>query len=321
MKLISIVIPMYNEEEMLPLLLKELDKVTNELCDYNFEFVCVNDGSLDNTLSLLKEYQEKDKRIVIVNLSRNFGHENALYAGLKTVKGDAIIPMDADLQDPPHVIIDLVKTYEQGFDVVNAKRTSRKKDTFFKRNSAGLFYKTVNKLSKKVKIPSNVANFRLIDRRVLDEILKLKENNRVFRVQVPFVGFKVAEVYFSRPKRLKGQSKYNVKAMTNLAVSSIVSLTTRPLLWSFYWLAILVAIFLLSSIANLTIYILGLTNVFTTNSTFYICMMIWLAINILLLISSIIMLSLSIISIYLSKAVLESESRPCVIIDEVIRKE
>lgn len=320
MKLISIVIPMYNEEDMLPLLLQELNKVSKEISDYNFEFVCVNDGSVDNTLNELKKYQEADERIVIVNLSRNFGHENALFAGLKEARGDAIIPMDADLQDPPEVIVDLINVYEKGFNVVNAKRTSRKKDTFFKRNTAGLFYKTVNKLSKKVKIPNNVANFRLIDRRALNEVLKLKENNRVFRVQVPFVGFKVAEVYFSRPKRIKGQSKYNLKSMTNLAISSIVSLTTKPLMWSFTSLAVLSLIFALSAIGNIIIFSLGLANVLVINN-FYIYMFIWLAINIMLLLSVIIMFSISIMSIYLSKTVLETEGRPCVIIDEVIRKE
>lgn len=321
MKLISIVIPMYNEEDMVPLLFDELDKVCKKITDYNFEFVCVNDGSVDKTFDELKLKQKKDNRIVIVNLSRNFGHENALYAGLKTARGDAVIPMDADLQDPPEVIIDLINTYEKGFNVVNAKRTSRKKDTYFKRKTAGLFYKTVNKLSKKVKIPNNVANFRLVDRCALDEILKLKENNRVFRVQVPFVGFKVAEVYFSRPKRLKGQSKYNIKSMTNLAISSIVSLTTKPLKWSFSWLAILCFIFILSLIGNIIVFCLGVSNVFSISSNFYIFMMIWLAINVVLLLTNVIMFSLSIISIYLSKAVLETEGRPCVIISEVIREE
>ena len=205
MKIISVVSPMFNEQEMASLFIKRVNDVLLSLNDYDYEIVLVNDGSNDKTLEILKKEQEINSKIVIVNLTRNWGHESALFAGLKVAKGDAIIPMDADLQDPPEIIPDMIKLWEEGYDVVNARRKSRKEDTFFKRKSAGLFYKWANKISRGVKIPQNVANYRLINRQALDEVLALEETSRVFRIEVPFVGFKVGEVYFSIPKREKGK--------------------------------------------------------------------------------------------------------------------
>lgn len=323
MKKISIVVPMFNEEEMAPLFFDEIFKVISQIkLSVEFEIVTVNDGSSDKTLEILKQFQEKDKRIIIVNLSRNFGHEQALFAGLKIASGDAAIPMDADLQDPPSLIPKMIDVYLEGYDVVNAKRSSRKEDTFFKKTTARFFYRFMNKLSKKVKIPEDVANFRLISRKALNEILALKENNRVFRVQVPFVGFKTAEIYFARPKRKKGQSKYNLKSMISLAISSIVSLTTGPLKWCIKWAIGLGIVTVLSSIGLLTIFIIGEIYKFINIINFYyVYLAIWLCLNVLLFSITVIMVTLAIISIYLSKAVLETEGRPSVIIDEVIKKD
>ena len=322
MKKVSIVVPMYNEEEMAPLFFSETFKIIDKLANYDFEVVVVNDGSKDNTLEILKQQQNKDKRVVIVNLSRNFGHEQALFAGLKSCSGDAIIPMDADLQDPPYLIEEMLKMYEQGYDVVNAKRSSRKKDSFFKKNTAKFFYKFIKKLSKKVKVPENVANFRLISRKALNEVLALKENNRVFRIQVPFVGFKTCEIYFPRPERKKGESKYNIKSMFSLAISSIVSLSTTPLKWCIKWVIGLGIFTIVSSISLLVIFIVGICQSWNLiNNLFYVYMLIWLILNIVLFALTTIMVSLSIISIYMSKAVLETEGRPNVIIDEIIKKE
>ncbi len=318
MKLISIVVPMYNEEEMAPIFLEEVSKVMKGLTDYRFEIVAVNDGSKDKTLEVLKKSLDTYPWLVIVNLSRNFGHESALHAGLIEAKGDAVIPMDADLQDPPSLIPELVKKWEEGYDVVNAKRKSRKEDTFYKRKTAGMFYRFINKLSPKVKIPENVANFRLINRKALDQVLALSEKNRVFRVEVPYVGFKVGEVYFSRPKRDKGQSKYNTKAMTSLAIASTVSLTTRPLDWCIGWTMLTGIVTMLSIISEIVIAILLATNILTFS---WIYMVVWLGINITLLIASVIMVQLTIMSQYLAKDVLEARNRPDVIVDEVIRKE
>ncbi|MFZ9704285.1 MAG: glycosyltransferase family 2 protein, partial [Bacilli bacterium] len=185
MKLISIVVPMYNEEKVVPLFFSAMNDVLKNIPNYRFEIVVVNDGSKDQTLSLLKAQQGQQANLVIVNLSRNFGHEPAVAAGIKVAKGDAIIPMDADLQDPPTLIAALIKKFEAGYEVVNAKRKGRHEDTFFKRYSAIKFYQFIAKLSGKVKIPQNVGHFRLISRRVADEVNRLSERNRVFRIEVP----------------------------------------------------------------------------------------------------------------------------------------
>lgn len=318
MKLVSIVVPMYNEEEMAPIFLKEVSAVMSSLKDYNFEIVAVNDGSKDNTLDILKSSLKDYPNLVIVNLSRNFGHESALHAGLINARGDAVIPMDADLQDPPSLIIELIKKWEEGYDVVNAKRKSRDEDTRFKRGTAGLFYKLINKLSPKVKIPENVANFRLIDRKALDVVLSLSEKSRVFRVEVPFVGFRVGEVLFSRPKRDKGYSKYNTKAMVNLAIDSTISLTNRPLEWCISWTVTMGIITVLSIISEIVIAILLAVDVLSFS---WMYMLIWLIINIVLIVGCVIMVQLSIMSLYLAKNIVETRNRPDVIVKEVIRKE
>lgn len=317
MKLISIVVPMYNEEEMAPLFFEEVTKVLSNLQNYDYEIVAVNDGSKDSTLEILKQEQDKNNKIVIVNLSRNFGHEPALFAGLQTAKGDAVIPMDADLQDPPEVIPELIKKWEEGYQVVNARRASRKEDSFLKRKTAGMFYSWSNKISNKVKMPQNVANFRLIDRRPLDEVLAFGEKNRVFRVQVPYVGFNVCEVFFSRPKRTKGVSKYNPKAMFSLAISSTISLTVRPLEWSIGLTFGIGLIAGLSCVAELVFFILQLTNVYMIGS---LALWAWLAINAILLVGTLIMFVIAILSQYIAKNTIETLARPAVIIDEVIRK-
>lgn len=317
MKLISIVVPMYNEEEMASLFFQEVSKVLSTLQDYDYEIVAVNDGSKDATLEILKEEQDKNSKIVIVNLSRNFGHEPALFAGLQTARGDAVIPMDADLQDPPAVIPELIKKWEEGYQVVNARRASRKEDSFLKRKTAGMFYAWSNKISNKVKMPQNVANFRLIDRRPLNEVLAFGEKNRVFRVQVPYVGFKVCEVLFSRPKRSKGVSKYNPKAMFSLAISSTISLTVRPLEWSIGLTIGLGLIMVLSWVSELVFFILQLSEVFFIGS---LALWAWLIINIVLSVGTLIMFVIAILSQYIAKNTIETLARPAVIIDEVIRK-
>ena len=317
MKLISIVVPMFNEEEMAPLFTKAISEVFANIPSYDYEIVAVNDGSKDNTLNILLEEQEKNNRIVIVNLSRNFGHEPALFAGLKTAKGDAVIPMDADLQDPPEVIPELIKKWEEGYQVVNARRASRKEDSFLKRKTAGMFYAWSNKISNKVKVPQNVANFRLIDRRPLDEILEFGEKNRVFRIQVPYVGFKVCEVLFSRPKRAKGVSKYNPKSMFSLAISSTISLTVRPLEWSIGICIFLAVICGLSWVSQATFFVLKLTNILNIGE---LNLWFWLIINVLLTVGFLILFVIAILSQYVAKNTIETLARPAVIIDEVIRK-
>lgn len=317
MKKVSIVIPMYNEQEAAPLFFEAIDKVIGMLPNYEFEIVAVNDGSHDSTLEILKSEFEKRNNLVVVNLSRNWGHESAVRAGLLTCTGDAIIPMDADLQDPPEVIPTLIEQWENGFEVVNARRSSRKKDTAFKRNTAGLYYKVLQKFSKHVKIPQNVANFRLIDRKVLDAVNALPEKNRVFRIEVPFVGFKTCEVLFERPSRSVGETKYSLNAMVNLAIESFTSLTTEPLKVP-VWIGMAFGIAdVVSFLALLVFFILDLSKV-TYIGQFGLS--IWLIVNLMTMFFVILVTILGLFGAYLAASVEESRSRPAVIIDEVFKK-
>lgn len=320
MKKITLVIPMYNEEAMVSLLFNALDeRLINSLKNnYDVEVVCVNDGSKDKTLELLKEEQKNHPELVIVNLSRNWGQEAAVSAGLLTATGDCVIPMDADLQDPPEIIPEMIKMWEDGYEVVNAVRVSRKKDTAFKRNSAGIFYRYLDKISPKVKIPQNVNNFRLLDRRVVDEVNALSESNRVLRVEIPFVGFKTGAVEIVRAKRAKGESHYPLTAMIKLAKDSIVSVSVKPLGISFTITIMLGILFLLSGISELVLFILQKCEVITFMNDLAFWM--WLVINVLLLLSALICGILAIYGLYIGKIAEESTHRPSVIIKEVIKK-
>ena len=319
MKKISLVIPMFNEEAMVSLLLETIDeKLINPLKgQYDVEIVAVNDGSKDQTLELLKEEQTKHPQLAIVNLSRNWGQEPAVRAGLMTATGDCVIPMDADLQDPPEIIPEMVKMWENGFEVVNAVRTSRKSDGSFKRNSAGIFYRYLDKISLKVKIPGNVNNFRLLDRRVVDEVNSLAESNRVLRVEIPFVGFKTGAVEIIRQKRAKGESHYPLSSMLNLAKNSVVSVSTKPLEKGLKVWFVLCLLFTLSAIAELTLFILHLCHVLNMSE---LSLWAWLIINIVLFVGTLISGVLAVQSLYIGKAVDEVSKRPSVIIKEVIRK-
>ena len=318
MKKISIVVPMYNEEEAAPLFFEAISKVISSCPKYEFEIVAVNDGSKDKTLNLLLQTQETFPNLVVVDLSRNWGHESALLAGLRTCTGDAIIPIDADLQDPPEIIPQMIEMWEDGYQVVNAKRKSRNKDTAFKKNTAGIYYKLVDKLAGKVKIPQNVANYRLVDRKVLDDVLAMQESNRVFRIEVPYIGYKTGEVQFAREERSKGVSKYNFMMMFNLALSSIIGVTTSPLHWT---IPLTISSFLLtflSIVLETIFYICFKCNVFNSISPLgYAC---WLIVNVVMLVASFIFLVLCVIALYLSEAVVETRRRPNVIINKVYKK-
>ncbi len=319
MKKISLVIPMYNEEPMVTLLFDTIEeKVVNPLKGkYEVEVVAVNDGSKDQTLSLLREQLNKHSFLTIVDLSRNFGQEAAVRAGLITATGDCVIPMDADLQDPPEIIPEMIKMWEDGYQVVNAVRVSRVKDSQFKRHSAGFFYRILDKIAPRVKIPGNVNNFRLLDRRVVDEVNALSESTRVLRVEIPFVGFKTGAIEIVRQKRAKGKSHYPFKAMFLLAKESMVSVSVKPLEIGLYVTIFIGSLFFISALAELVFFILHLTRVLVLND---LALWAWLIINIILFISSLISGVLAVNSIYLGKAVEESAHRPSVIIKEVIRK-
>lgn len=314
MKLVSVVFPAYNEEDVIELFLSELNEVLETIKEYEFELIAVNDGSKDRTLDLLIKAQEKYSNLRIISFSRNFGHEPAICAGLKAAEGDVVIPLDADLQDPPCVIPELIKVFEQGYDVVNAKRASRKEDRLFKKTTAKFFYRFIDKMSNKIKIPQNVATYRLMSRRVVNEVNLLTEKNRVLRVEVPFVGFRVAEVLFARPKRNKGQSKYHSRSMIKLALDSIVSTTTRPLYFSVNWAIKLAFLTGLSILLELIFYICFKCGIF--NSIDVIGYYVWLMINIVAIMMTFLFVLIAILSQYVGRAFIEVQNRPMYIIEE-----
>ncbi|MCK5150101.1 glycosyltransferase family 2 protein [Candidatus Pacearchaeota archaeon] len=223
--LYSIVIPCHNEEKNVILVYK---KIVNSLKDFsNFEIIFVNDGSTDNTLEKINLVCEKDKRVKCLDFSRNFGHQSAITAGMNYTSGEAIITLDCDLQDPPEVIVEMIKKWEKGFDVVYARRKNRK-DHFLKKYSAILYYKLLDKFSE-VKIPRNVGDFRLISRKVLDALKGMKEQARYLRGMVAWLGFKYAFVDYDRPERINGKTSYTLAKMLKLAMDGILNFSLFPL--------------------------------------------------------------------------------------------
>lgn len=227
MKKISFVLPVYNESENLIFFYRQLTKTLTKKIGYEFEYIFVNDGSTDDSLDKLRVLQSKNIDIVVIDFSRNFGHQMAVTAGLDFAKGDAVIIMDTDLQDPPIVCIELLKKWELGFQVVYAKRRSRK-DPLIKRSTAYIFYKLLNRLSD-IDIPSNTGDFRLLDKKVVAELRKFKERDRFIRGLVSFVGFKQTAVLFDRKERYRGTSGYSFSKMWKLALDGILGFSSAPL--------------------------------------------------------------------------------------------
>ena len=224
---ISYIFPIYNETGNIELLYTTINSLLKTNNRYAYELIFINDGSKDDSLQQLVALQKKDKRISVINFSRNFGHQIAVTAGLDYATGDAVIIMDSDMQDPPAVSMELVKKWEEGFDVVYAKRKSRK-DTFFKKLTADLYYRTLQKLAD-IDIPRDTGDFRLIDRKVVDELKLFKEHNRFLRGMVSFVGFKQTAVLFDRDERHAGETGYPLKKMIKFAADGILSFSSAPL--------------------------------------------------------------------------------------------
>ena len=233
MKKITIIIPAYNEEESLPFLYERLEKLMKSINNYEFEILFVNDGSKDKTIDLIKEYREKDNRISYVDFSRNFGKETAMIAGLDYAKGDCVIFMDADLQDPPELIPELIKWWEQGYDDVYARRKSRKGETWLKKFTSKMYYRVLQSLTN-VEIQRDTGDFRLLDRRCVNALRKLRESQRCSKSMFSWIGYKKKEVLYDRDPRIAGKTKWNYKKLVDLAIDGITSFTTSPLRISTY---------------------------------------------------------------------------------------
>ncbi|WP_252959273.1 glycosyltransferase family 2 protein [Pseudomonas simiae] len=230
---VSIVAPFYNEADNVMLFYNAVKEVIDSIKSVTFELICVDDGSRDDTLVRLIELSNQDARVHVIELSRNFGKEAALTAGISEATGDAVIPIDADLQDPPELIETMIKEWQSGFEVVLARRIDRNSDTFLKRKTAEMFYSLHNKLSN-VKIPENVGDFRLMDRVVVDAVLQLSEQQRFMKGLFAWVGYKTTTINYVRNSRAAGDTKFSGWKLWNFALEGITSFTSVPLkLWTY----------------------------------------------------------------------------------------
>ena len=242
MKKISIMIPCYNEQESLPLLYRALQDVMKDervSSKYIFEIMLVNDGSTDSTLAVMRQLHKEDRRISFIDLSRNFGKENAMMAGFDYVSGDCCIIMDADLQDPPEVVFQMIEKWEEGYEDVYARRTSRGKESWLRRSLSMWFYRLLNKLSK-VEMLQNVGDFRLLDKRCVEALKSLRETERYTKGLFCWIGYRKAEVLFDRGDRVAGTTSWSMWKLMKLGIDGIISFTTAPLHLA-TWLGILIS--------------------------------------------------------------------------------
>ena len=238
MNKLSLIIPVFNEAEMIPILLGRLSLVRSQIFDALgegslLEYVFVNDGSSDGTDQVIEALAKQDAEIKLVNLSRNFGKEAALSAGLRFVSGDAIVPLDADLQDPPEVIVAMIQEWKAGAHVVNARRTDRRSDGVMKRTSAGAFYWLMRRISDQP-MHEHVGDFRLLDRKAVDVLNQLSESTRFNKGLFSWIGFRVATVDYVRPERAAGSTKWKPAKLWSLALDGITTSSTLPLrIWTY----------------------------------------------------------------------------------------
>lgn len=305
-QLISIIVPMYNEEKGLDTLFAELHQVMGEM-DARYEIVCVDDGSKDGTRAALVAKAADDSRIRAVLLSRNFGKEAAMTAALDYAQGDAVIPIDADLQDPPELIPEMVAKWREGFDVVYAKRISRDADTRLKRNSAGLFYKVFNALSE-MPIPENVGDFRLMDRRVVDAIKQLPEKDRFMKGLFCWPGFNSTTLEFERKERAEGETKFNYWRLWNFALNGITSFSSVPVRMGVY----------LGLIVSVAAFLFGVTIVLKTILTGvdvpgYASLMV-----VILFLGGVQLFFLGLLGEYIGRIYKEVKNRPIYMVDKAI---
>ncbi|MDP4126911.1 MAG: glycosyltransferase family 2 protein [Bacillota bacterium] len=223
----SIVIPVFNEEVVISQTYQRLKQVMNTTKE-SYELIFVNDGSSDRTLEAIKSIRDQDDAVKLISFSRNFGHQVAITAGMDYASGAAVVVIDADLQDPPELILELVSKWKEGYDVVYAKRTKRKGETWFKKVTARLFYRILS-ASTDLDIPTDTGDFRLLDRRVCEELKRLPEKNRYVRGLVSWVGFKQTAVEYERDERLAGESKYPLRKMIKLSLDGITSFSYKPI--------------------------------------------------------------------------------------------
>ena len=300
---ISIIAPCYNEEETIESFLRRIEEILAQINE-PYEIVFINDGSKDNTLNVLLNAKRNFKNIRIINFSRNFGKEAALTVGLDKARGEATIPIDVDLQDPPELIKDLVAKWREGYDVVLAKRADRTSDSFAKRVSADLFYKLNGKISN-VDIPNNVGDFRLMSKRVVEALKRLPENQRFMKGLFAWVGFKTTVIEYVREKREAGQSSFNGWKLWNFALDGITSFSTLPLrIWLYIGALVSFLSFLYGS------FIILKTLIFGVDLPGYASLAV-----IMLFLGGIQLIGIGILGEYIGRIYSESKRRPSYIIE------
>lgn len=312
MKTLSIVIPCHDEQDSIPALFRRLGELARRLDELTLELVCVNDGSRDGTLAeLLRAKDEFNAgRVVIVDLSRNFGKEAALSAGLEVASGDAVVPMDADLQDPPEVIVDMVRRWREGAEVVLARRADRSSDSWFKRLSARAFYRVQSSISE-VAVPADVGDFRLMDRAVVDVVKSLPENHRFMKGLFAWAGFSTAVVEYGRSPRAAGESSFTKLQLWRLALEGITSFSLAPLRIASYLGTCVAALALAYGawiVARTWIFgkdVPGYASIFTA----------------VLFLGGLQLICLGVIGEYLGRTYLEAKRRPAFVIRKIYRTE
>jgi len=310
MKKITILIPAYNEQEVLKPLIERLDKLATNNKSYNFEFLFVNDGSRDETLNIVKDYAKKDSRISYVNLSRNFGKEIAMIAGLDYTTGDATVIIDADLQDPPELIPEMIKLWKKGYDDVYAKRNSREGESWFKKTSSKLFYRILQKTTN-IPIQIDTGDFRLLDRRCVEALKQLRESQRYTKGMFSWIGFNKKEITYDRDPRAAGATKWNYRKLFNFAIDGITSFTTAPLRLSSI-LGLIVSLIAFIFI----IIIIAKTLIFSDPVAGYPSLM-----AVILFLGGLQLLSLGIIGEYIGRIFIEVKNRPLYFIEEYYHRE
>jgi len=305
MKTISVLIPVYNEQEVLDHLYSRLIQLAKDEPKYHFEFFFVNDGSRDETLSMIKHYAEIDTRVGYLNFSRNFGKEIAMIAGLDHVIGDATVIIDADLQDPPELIHQMIDFWEEGYDDVYARRRSRSGETWLKKTTSKMYYRLLQRVSE-IEIQPDTGDFRLLDRRVVDALKQFRESERYTKGMFSWVGFRKKEIIYDRDPRAAGSTHFRYGVLVNFAIDGITSFTTAPLRLSTY------LGFFISLIAFVYIIVIIFQTIFGSHLSGYPSMM-----AVILFLGGVQLVSLGIIGEYIARIFNETKQRPLYLVEEL----
>lgn len=308
--LLSVVVPVYNEQEVIGETVKRLVGVLDGM-SVDYEVVFVNDGSQDGTLSVLRPLCEADARLKLVNFSRNFGHQIAITAGMDMTRGDAVVVIDADLQDPPEVIPGMFEVWKQGYEVVYGKRVSREGETFFKKFTARVFYRFMARMTE-VDMPVDTGDFRLIDRRVVDALRRIPERNRYVRGIVSWLGFRQYAYEYERHERFAGQTKYPLKKMLKLASDGLVSFSVKPLRWI---LGTGIVLSVLSVLYLLYVLIASLCGAAMLSAGVYALL------GFITLLLGVVMISLGVLGEYVGRIYDEAKARPLYIVSDTVNIE